>query len=233
MRKRESPSTFVALGAGLPSVEPSHLANAPTSIAVDDVPEDNWFPGPPLDDGADGFALLPLDQKDVPVLFETMYAVHELAVFTSRGAAYPSLDSFTQKLAGWMNAGWYHWAITQPPSVTPLGHVFIFPTGSGVYELGIILAHGGQGKGLATRAVVTATRFAKEKLGAMRVFARVDPRNAASRALFARAGYEQETGATHLRNTSRSAIGICHTVVFASVTDAPEALVMPASLKSA
>ena len=94
-----------------------------------------------------------------------------------------------------------HFAITRRETGRLIGNCVIqFPhDGPHEVELGITLAPAAQGQGYATEALQALLAYAFDELAKHRVYARVDPRNAPSRALMARVGLREEG---HLRETA-------------------------------
>ncbi len=75
----------------------------------------------------------------------------------------------------------------------------------GTVEIGYIFSPALAGAGYATEAVRALVDLAVDQLGARRVTARVDARNAASRALLTRLGFRQEALAHRQRDVQRRA----------------------------
>jgi RimJ/RimL family protein N-acetyltransferase len=74
---------------------------------------------------------------------------------------------------------------------TPRGEVLLFGVDSGVNEaeLGYLVGAGHRRQGLATGALSLLSRYAHHTLGFNRLLLRIDPANAASRAVARRCGY--------------------------------------------
>lgn len=87
--------------------------------------------------------------------------------------------------------GAHVWAITERGGEA-LGRIGLFPVREGVGEIGVIMRREATGRGLASKALALVERFAFDGLRLHRLAADIDPDNAASIALFARAGFERE-----------------------------------------
>jgi len=95
---------------------------------------------------------------------------------------------------GWRDRSLFQWAVTLPPDDTLVGTVTLagWMPDHRRAEIGFILRRDLHGQGLARDAVDAVLAFADGPMGLHRVEADVDPDNAASLALLARLGFEQE-----------------------------------------
>jgi len=80
----------------------------------------------------------------------------------------------------------------EAPLHAALGRIALFVQRDGVGEIGIILSPDAQGRGLASTALALVEEHGFGALDLHRIAADVDPDNAASLALFERAGYQRE-----------------------------------------
>jgi len=86
----------------------------------------------------------------------------------------------------------------------------------GALEVGILLDRAAWGRGLARGALEAVVAYGFGPLDAHRVFADVDPENAASLRLFERAGFQREGV---LRQTWRTHLGLRHSVILGRLRD--------------
>jgi [ribosomal protein S5]-alanine N-acetyltransferase len=93
-----------------------------------------------------------------------------------------------------------------------LGRISLFGQRAGVAEIGVIVRAAAQGQGLASEALRLVARYAFESLGVFRLWADVDPDNAASLALFERNGFAREA---LLRHNWRTHLGLRDSVILA------------------
>ena len=94
-------------------------------------------------------------------------------------------------LSGWNeDASSPQWSIFDEKALT--GRITLVRQRSGVYEVGVQVVPDAQGRGIATRAIVTATEYAFHELNAVRVYADIDPHNTPCIRAFQRAGYRYE-----------------------------------------
>jgi RimJ/RimL family protein N-acetyltransferase len=129
----------------------------------------------------------------------------------SRG---PHTDLLESQAYVAMNArqenGYHCWAITAQDDVA-LGWVILIEKRPGVQELGYILRRDYWGRGFAIEATAAITDYAFDVLNARRIFADVDPDNAASIALLKRLQFVAEG---RLREEWETHIGVRDSVVF-------------------
>lgn len=107
--------------------------------------------------------------------------------------------------------GHFCWAITEQDDLA-LGWVILIPKREGVFEIGYMLRPDYGGRGLAREAALAAIGYGFSSLGLRRIFADIDPDNAASIRLvdalgFKREGYFREEWETH--------IGVRDSVIYA------------------
>ena len=95
---------------------------------------------------------------------------------------------------GWRDRSLFQWAVTLPPDGRLVGTVTLngWAPEHRRAEIGFILRRDLHGQGIARDAVETVLAFADGPMALHRVEADVDPDNAASLALLARLGFEQE-----------------------------------------
>jgi RimJ/RimL family protein N-acetyltransferase len=106
--------------------------------------------------------------------------------------------------------GYRCWAITAQDDVA-LGWVILIEKRSGVQELGYILRRDSWGRGYASEAAAAVIDYAFEALDTRRVFADVDPDNAASIELLKRLHFVAEG---HLRDEWETHIGLRDSLIF-------------------
>jgi len=113
-----------------------------------------------------------------------------------------------------------NWAIvdaTRGAEGDAIGEIGLFPgRWPAVLEVGILLARGAWGRGLAGAALNTVVAYGFGPLDAHRLFADVDPENAASLRLFEHAGFAREG---LLRHTWRTHLGLRDSVILARLRE--------------
>jgi [ribosomal protein S5]-alanine N-acetyltransferase len=92
------------------------------------------------------------------------------------------------------------WAITEDGGEA-LGRLALRVPEAGIGELGIVLRAAAQGRGLGFKALQCAETFAFGELGLSKLTGNIDAENAASLALFAKAGFTREALLTANRIT--------------------------------
>ena len=99
-----------------------------------------------------------------------------------------------QIAAGTAERAFFQWAVTEPPDDRLVGTVTLasWDRANRRAEVGFIVRPDRAGRGLASDAVRTALRFARDGLGLHRVEADVDPDNAGSIRLLERLGFRHE-----------------------------------------
>ncbi len=110
------------------------------------------------------------------------------------------------------------WAIVERADGEALGRATIILRGRNIWEIGIMLAPAGQGRGLATAALAEIIDIGFDRLGARRIFADIDDENAASIRLFERLGFTREG---FLRANWETHIGVRHSVIMGLVNTDP------------
>jgi ribosomal-protein-alanine N-acetyltransferase len=163
---------------------------------------------------APGIALRPLRVEDAPALFiaHSDPAVHH---FWS-GPAHESLGETERYINDTIaTPGALCWAITKDGGEA-LGRIGLFEKREGVAEFGIILRRDAHGLGLGRKSIELAGAYGFEKLGLHRLVADIDPDNAASLALFTRAGFVREG---LLRQNWKTHLGRRDTVLMAKLRD--------------
>ncbi len=138
----------------------------------------------------DGVVLRPLVDSDAEAMFVAHGdpAVHH---YWSE-AAFSSVEETRDYNAATVDmANGLCWAITEGGGEA-LGRIALFVRREGVAEIGLLLRRAAQGRGLGHKALALVDDFAFSTLGLHRLYADVDADNAASLALFERAGYLRE-----------------------------------------
>lgn len=130
--------------------------------------------------------------------------------------AFATVAETETKLARWAEqAGETDWAILLGDDDTAVGRVTIFhKDDSGVWEAGIIIVPGMQGRGIAGAAMRKAIDHVDRHARPRRIEADIDPENIPSRRLFERLGFVLEGT---LRKRWETHIGVRDTVLFALV----------------
>src|SRR5512140_2356019 len=173
----------------------------------------------PLLRASSATVLRPLALADATALFAA-YGDDEVCTYWSR-AAYASVDE-TAKAVAWEIENGMSWAVVDATqsggeSGPAVGRVSLFRARSaGVLEAGIIFARAAWGRGHARAALDAAVQHGFAT-GAHRIFADIDPDNAASLRLFERAGFVREG---FLRKAWRTHLGLRDSVIVARL--APE-----------
>jgi RimJ/RimL family protein N-acetyltransferase len=148
---------------------------------------------------------------------EALYVAHadpEVHHFWS-SPAHTSLEQSRAYTAATLEMTPYNWALTLDGGEA-LGRISLFLQREGVAEVGIILRKAAQGQGLAGEALRCVAAHAFAQLGLFRLWADVDPDNAASLALFERNGFVREA---LLRHNWRTHLGLRHSVILARFPD--------------
>jgi ribosomal-protein-alanine N-acetyltransferase len=105
--------------------------------------------------------------------------------------------------------GAYGWTMREAGSEI-VGRIALFVQREGVAEIGLILQRDAHGRGIASRTMRLVEDFGFNTLALHRIYADVDPDNAASLGLFERLGYQREG---LLRGHWRTHLGIRDTVI--------------------
>jgi len=144
----------------------------------------------------DGVALRALAASDVPALF-AIFGNPEVMRYWSR-APFASLEDARDFLSeihqGFATRRLFQWGITlaSEPTVVGTCTLFHFERTHRRCEVGFALGRSSWGRGIASRAVSTALRFAFDELGVHRVEADADPRNERSLRLLEKLGFQRE-----------------------------------------
>lgn len=159
-------------------------------------------------------ALRPLELSDAAALHveHADPAVHR---FWSR-PAHASLEETERFVAETLEIpGGEAWAITEEGFAEnggeARGRIALFRLREGVGEFGVVMRPDAQGKGLARRALALLVERAFAD-GFHRLYADIDPENAASIRLFERAGFTREA---YLRANWVTHLGVRDTVIYA------------------
>lgn len=84
------------------------------------------------------------------------------------------------------------WALTDGADGEALGRIALFTKGRDIWEAACMIAPAARGRGLAARGLAQAIDTVFETKGARRIFADIDPDNAASIRTFERLGFHRE-----------------------------------------
>lgn len=125
--------------------------------------------------------------------------------------AHASLEQSRAYTARTLEMTPYNWALTRDGGEA-LGRISVFVQRPGVAEVGVILRKAAQRQGLTGEALRLVTAYAFAELGVFRLWADVDPDNAASLALFERNGFVREA---LLRHNWRTHLGLRDSVILA------------------
>jgi [ribosomal protein S5]-alanine N-acetyltransferase len=157
----------------------------------------------------------PLRKDDAEALFVAHAdpAVH----YYWASPAHASLQESRAYTARTLEMTPYNWALTQDGGEA-LGRISMFVQRQGVAEVGLILRAAAQGQGLAGEALRFVADYAFGELKVHRLWADVDPDNAASLALFERNGFVREG---LLRHNWRTHLGLRDSVVLARIGNMP------------
>jgi [ribosomal protein S5]-alanine N-acetyltransferase len=156
---------------------------------------------------APGIVLRPLDIADAEALF-VAHGDPQVHKYWS-APAHASADETRAYVAETLAMNAHVWAITEAGGEA-LGRVALFVLRDGVGEFGIILRRAAGGRGLASKALALIEAYAFDTLGLHRLAADIDPDNAASLALFQRAGFAREG---LLRGNWKTHLGVRDTVM--------------------
>jgi RimJ/RimL family protein N-acetyltransferase len=143
-------------------------------------------PDPPLTDGV--VTLRAMGPGDLP-------AVEQAAADPEIIRWFGELESPGDVLAGWLD-GWRDGtaaalAVCSPPDRC-VGHVLVELRNSGRAHMEYWLLPAARGRGLATRALILASRWAFDALGRARLELWTEPENVTSQRLAERAGYRRD-----------------------------------------
>jgi RimJ/RimL family protein N-acetyltransferase len=136
------------------------------------------------------FVLRELLREDVAALFPT-FADEAAMRWWSRG---PFISE--EELAGYLvpDAGWNgrSWAVTERAGGAVVGRVVAMDRGDAIAEVGYIVVKQRQGEGVAGEALAALIDHLIGAEGVRRIYADVDPDNAASNRLVERLGFTLE-----------------------------------------
>jgi [ribosomal protein S5]-alanine N-acetyltransferase len=151
----------------------------------------------------------PLVIEDAGALF-VAHADEAVHHFWS-GPAHSSVEETRAYMQKTLEMSPLHWAITTDGGEA-LGRISLFVQRPGVAEVGVIMRAASQGKGLMSDALRSVATHAFAESGVFRLWADIDPDNAASIRLFARNGFEREA---LLRHNWRTHLGLRDSVIMA------------------
>jgi ribosomal-protein-alanine N-acetyltransferase len=147
---------------------------------------------------APGIVLRPLVLEDAPALF---VALGDPNVQRYRHAStHTDLEETESCVLSTLAMSRAAWAITEDGGEA-LGRLALRVPEAGVGEFGIVLRAAAHGRGLGFKALQCAERFAFAELGLSKVTGNIDAENAASLALFTKAGFTREALLTANRIT--------------------------------
>lgn len=147
---------------------------------------------------AAGIVLRPLVLDDAPALF---VALGDANVQRYRHAsAHTELEETESYILNTLAMSRAAWAITEDGGEA-LGRLALRVPEAGIGELGIVLRAAAHGRGLGFKALQCAETFAFAQLGLSKLTGNIDAENAASLALFAKAGFTHEALLTANRVT--------------------------------
>ncbi len=136
---------------------------------------------------APGIVLRPLVLADAPALF---VALSDPTVQRYRRAPpHTSLTETEAYIAETLTKSRAAWAITTEGNEA-LGRLALRTPAPGAGEFGIVIRAAAQSRRLGLKAITLAEAFAFDTLGIDALRANIDTENAASKALFARAGFQ-------------------------------------------
>jgi RimJ/RimL family protein N-acetyltransferase len=143
-----------------------------------------------LGDGV--ITLRPWRHEDAQTLVEALDGDPEIAIWLDQVPQPYTLLHARAYLAGESSREEEAFAITDAATGRVLGSIGVGVADDGVSEIGYWLRADARGRGLATRALVLASRLALDERGAARVQVRADPENRASRRAAEKAGFTFE-----------------------------------------
>ncbi len=155
----------------------------------------------------------PLVIADAEALF-VAHGDEEVHHFWS-SPAHRTLEESRAYTAGTLEMTPYSWALTRDGGEC-LGRISLFMGRPGVAEVGVIVRRAAQGQGLTGEALRLVTAYTFADLGVFRLWADVDPDNAASLRLFERNGFVRE-GLLH--HNWRTHLGLRDSVILARFPD--------------
>ncbi len=168
-------------------------------------------------DAGDGVTLRPLDpDRDAAALHASLGDADAARHLPFAPTA--DVEETRVRLVRWSGPPTPQWAIVRsgPAPDVASGRVTLMARRPGVAEIGVQIVPAEQGRGLARRAVCALTAFALAELKLMRVFADVDPANAASARVFARAGFRLEG---RLKDAWVTHAGVADSLIYAATRE--------------
>jgi RimJ/RimL family protein N-acetyltransferase len=141
-----------------------------------------------------------LDTADLPAMVELLGDPQVMAFWPRPYTAEEAAGWITRQQDRYARDGCGYWLAVDRASGQPIGQVGIMMMeidGRREPGLGYILHHRHWGRGLATEAAAASCAWAFESLGAERVVALIQPRNAPSRAVAERLGMVVEGQMLH------------------------------------
>lgn len=158
---------------------------------------------------APGIVLRPLVVADAPALF---VALSDPNVQRYRHAGtHEDVSETEDYILNTLAMSRAAWAITEDGGEA-LGRMALRVPEAGIGEFGIVLRAAAQGRGLGFKALQCAETFAFRQLGLTKLTGNIDAENAASLALFAKAGFTRESLLTANRVTD---LGVRDSVLMA------------------
>lgn len=156
---------------------------------------------------APGIVLRPLVLTDAPALY---VALGDPTVQLYRRAdAHASLTETADYISETLTKSRAAWAITLDGGEA-LGRLALRLPQPDIGEFGIVIRAEAQGRGLGLKAIRLVEPFAFQNLGVRLLRANIDSENTASKALFARAGYQV---AAHLPADRKTGLGVRNSVL--------------------
>jgi RimJ/RimL family protein N-acetyltransferase len=159
--------------------------------------------------GGDGVVLRPLTLSDAEALFAAL-SDPDVQLYR-RGDAHVDVGETRAYIQDTLAGSRAAWAITED-GAEALGRLALRLPRPGVGEFGIVIRRASQRRGLGLKALQLAQAFAFETLGLARLQADVDAENAASLALFRRAGFAVERTMSAYRTTK---LGLRDSIILA------------------
>lgn len=136
--------------------------------------------------------LRPLDlARDAEALHE-IFGDPECATYLTE-PAYASVEATRAKLAAWTTGHEdLSWAVCEYPQDELLGRIALVPRERQTFEAACMIRPCARGRNLAARALAIVINDAFDRRGARRIFADIDPENAASIRTFEKLGFQRE-----------------------------------------
>jgi RimJ/RimL family protein N-acetyltransferase len=180
---------------------------------------------------APGFVLMflrPLDtDTDAPALHE-IFGDPDCCLWLPQ-PAFADVAATREKLRLWSGGRSLSWVVVCATHDGPaLGRISLYAIGHDpdIWETACMIAPSARGHAYAARALsVVINRLFDTDPAARRVFADIDPDNAASIRTFEKLGFTREA---HLRGTWKTHIGVRDSVIFGLLRDDPRPAIGPA-----